>query len=69
MTDEIDDSELYETWFSEVCCRCQHFAGDSLQHTCDAFPDGIPREIWEGRHLHNRPYPGDTGIGFEQAGD
>ena len=45
---EIDDSELYTTWFSEVCCHCRHFNGDAPTHTCTAFPDGIPRAIWEG---------------------
>jgi hypothetical protein len=32
---------------------------------CDAFPDGIPAEIWTGKNLHDKPYPGDHGVQFE----
>jgi hypothetical protein len=62
---EIDDSELYTTWFSEVCCHCRHFNRDAPTHTCTAFPDGIPRAIWDGEHHHDRPYPGDRDVQFE----
>ncbi len=35
---------------------------------CDAFPKGIPDEIAYGDNLHLKPYPGDHGIQFEEAG-
>ena len=33
--------------------------------TCDAFPDGIPKEILDGTVSHMKPYPGDHGIQYE----
>jgi hypothetical protein len=35
------------------------------RRTCEAFPDGIPTEIWEGRNKRRRPYPDDHGLRFE----
>ena len=32
---------------------------------CEAFPQGIPEEIWVGEFDHTKPYPGDNGIRFE----
>lgn len=51
---------------SPSCNHCRHYrrrlAGPA---TCDAFPEGIPREILTARHMHTSPYPGDHGIRFE----
>jgi hypothetical protein len=35
-------------------------------NSCDAFPDGIPDEIWTGKNDHKKPYPGDHDIQFEK---
>ncbi|MFF7358949.1 hypothetical protein ACFZA1_41070 [Streptomyces filipinensis] len=32
---------------------------------CDAFPEGIPRSIYQGGFDHRLPYPGDHGVRFE----
>ncbi len=37
-----------------------------VSRLCEAFPDGIPHEIWIGENKHTEPYPGDNGIQFEQ---
>tara|TARA_Y100000310_G_C20545884_1_gene745551 strand:- start:904 stop:1101 length:198 start_codon:yes stop_codon:yes gene_type:complete len=51
------------------CDECRHLkrniAEYSYGYKCKAFPDGIPYEITSGQHDHNKPFPGDNGIGFE----
>jgi len=43
---------------------CEHFhSSGSL--ACNAFPDGIPDEIWIYVDPHTTPFPGDHGIQFE----
>ena len=51
--------------FSLICTYCLH-KHLTMSHTCDAFPTGIPDEIWRGENPHTSPYPGDGGIRFER---
>jgi hypothetical protein len=77
--DLIYEAEWQEAWLkrakttidnsvpvSEVCRFCKHLYS-SFAQTCEAFPRGIPHEIWIGTNPHKTPYPGDHGILFEPA--
>ena len=49
-----------------ACVVCKHFhKKDMKKNSCDAFPDGIPREIFFEFYDHTKAYPGDNGIRFE----
>lgn len=37
------------------CLFCKHYIGNS---TCKAFPEGIPRVIYEGKDKHRKPLKG-----------
>lgn len=57
------------------CALCVHYHWERSAglRTCDAFPGGIPSEIYQNRVPHEQTYPGDNGITFEEdpnwAGD
>jgi hypothetical protein len=44
------------------CPDCLHYRGD---FKCEAFPEGIPEEIYTGEHDHTLGFKGDNGIRFE----
>lgn len=48
---------------SIYCLTCKHYQG--IQ-TCKAFPEKIPDEIFTGLENHDKPYPGDNGIRYEE---
>jgi len=45
-----------------LCIKCSRLG---LNHTCEAFPSGIPDEIFLGAFDHRMPYVGDNGIRFQ----
>jgi hypothetical protein len=63
----IDDRELDLIIYSPVCSLCKHFNAEAEGNICEAFPDGIPDEIWRGNNDHKKPYSGDHGIQFERV--
>ncbi len=44
--------------------QCDVCAWKTTTTTCQAFPDGIPRDILGGLFDHTQPHPGDNGITF-----
>ena len=48
------------------CIKCKHFQYKNKEaNACDAFPNGIPNDIFLGKNNHHEPYRGDNGIQFE----
>ncbi|HEY3417144.1 MAG TPA: hypothetical protein VGM23_09700 [Armatimonadota bacterium] len=48
-----------------LCLVCKHFHY-LPSYTCDAFPEGIPDEVFYREIEHRQPIPGDHGIQFEK---
>ena len=45
------------------CTACTHLEREEeAQQQCEAFPEGIPTEIWLNEVAHTAPYPGDHGV-------
>ena len=48
------------------CTACTHLDRQQTDDLlCNAFPDGIPEEIWTNEVAHTRSYPGDHGVHLE----
>jgi len=54
-----------------LCTLCRHyqFVRPGSTPTCDAFPDGIPDDIYENRVEHDQPISGDHGLRFIEMTD
>ena len=55
-------------WFGELIDSGKepsYFEPDIIW-ACEAFPNGIPKEIRDNKNKHKEPIPGDSGIQFEQ---
>ncbi|MCK9596415.1 hypothetical protein M0R19_04485 [Candidatus Pacearchaeota archaeon] len=48
-----------------MCINCIHFKIE-FGLPCDAFPKGIPDEIFMSSFDHHKPFKGDRGIRFEK---
>lgn len=49
------------------CVLCVHLRASRPGEppTCEAFPEGVPVEIYTGDVTHEEPYEGDNGVRFE----
>lgn len=48
------------------CVACSHLDRQEPEAAaCDAFPEGIPQEIYTNHFDHHNPYPGDHGVHFD----
>ena len=65
------------TYAAPICLGCAHFTrrmdptceqfrtGEPpVTGYCEAYPDGIPVEIWRSAADHREPFAGDRGISF-----
>jgi len=58
----------HEIIYTPQCLCCKHYRDftPAGARRCDAFPDGIPREILSMEVSHQFEYPGDHGIRYEK---
>ena len=48
-----------------VCRRYRKPVKEDGVRRCEAFPEGIPEDLFKNRADHRNPFPGDNGIRFE----
>lgn len=50
------------TYIIHSCLTCKYY---TMGKTCLAYPDEIPKKIWEGENDHTSKYRGDKGVRYE----
>lgn len=55
-----------------LCATCKHLwlvpnKGSDYGFFCDAYPDGVPKEILSLAVDHKKPYKGDHGIRYKEG--
>lgn len=53
-----------------ICVACSRFVGTTdldVGPTCEAFPGGIPADIWDEQFDHRNAHDGDGGVRFQLA--
>ena len=65
-----NDGDISEMQVSGQCILCVHrFTDENSWGTCEAFPDGIPLQVYAGIVPHTSPIEGDHGIQFRLIND
>ena len=55
-----------------LCKTCIHMYDKTfvkhgeINFTCEAYPNGIPKEIWHSKVSHKKPYKNDNGIMYKE---
>lgn len=60
-----EEEDVDISTFSLVCSLCVHLVDEDAR-LCEAFPRGIPTEIWHNENDHREPFDGDHGIQFKR---
>ncbi len=69
MSNQCSKCMFYDSTFDDMHQNDYVVIGEEeREHYCAAFTEGIPKEIWEDRVKHDKPYKGDNGIQFVPAG-
>jgi hypothetical protein len=64
-SDLMLDGGMYSSTmtYASDCMKCKFLKDNGF---CDAFPDGIPMDIWTAKKHHDKPIKGDHGIQYEK---
>ena len=67
---ETIDKEFEFDSFSRQCNLCKHLVNPlPTKRICQAFPQGIPKKIWNNEIKHDKPIKGQNGnFVFEKRG-
>lgn len=62
---------MFEQLATTQCIKCKHVHSSKIKKqpspmSCEAFPNGIPSDILNGKISHTKHIPGDNGIKFEK---
>ena len=55
----LDDRHQIFNIYGSQCGKCKYL--QRIELSCEAFPEGIPDKLLEGKSTHNKPIKGQTG--------
>lgn len=61
----IDDRQFEFDPISSICNSCKNLLNPT-NRLCKAFPNGIPKKIWNSNHNHKTSINGDNEILYEK---
>ena len=63
----LDDRSVWYPAYGTQCSICKYFR--KWDYFCEAYPDGIPDELLEGKAKHDEVRPDQTGVIVFEKGD